>query len=76
MWACFDLQGKMVLTEAGAIAALIRSTPDTSRKTAIEEATLSDLRKKVEKQLIAEFLRPLQAPVGVAPVLKCWMELN
>lgn len=76
VWACFDLQGKMVLTEAGAIAALIRSTPDTPRKTSIETTSLSELRKKVEKQLIAEYLRPLQAPVGVAPVLKCWMELN
>jgi superfamily II DNA or RNA helicase len=76
VWACFDLQGKMVLTEAGAVAALIRSTPDTTRKTSIEHTSLSELRKKVEKQLIAEFLRPLQAPVGVAPVLKCWMELN
>ena len=75
-WACFDLQGKMVLTEAGAIAALIRSTSDTPRKTAIEHTSLSDLRKKVERHLIAEYLRPLQAPVGVAPVLKCWMELN
>jgi len=76
VWACFDLEGKTVLTDAGAIAALIRSTPDTSRKTDIERATLSELRKKVEKQLTAEFLRPLQAPLGVAPVLKCWMELN
>lgn len=24
----------------------------------------------------ADYLRPLQAPVGVAPILKCWMELN
>ena len=66
----------MVLTEAGAVAALIRSTPDTTRKTSIEHTSLSDLRKEVEKQLIVKYLRPLQAPVGVAPMLKCWMELN
>lgn len=76
VWACFDLQTDKVLTEVSAIATLIRSTPDTPRKTAIEPATLSELRKKVEKQLTTEFLRPLQAPLGVAPVLKCWMELN
>ena len=76
VWACFDLEGKAVLTEAGAIAALIRSTPDTPRSTKVERASLSELRSKVEKQLTAEFLRPLQAPLGVAPVLKCWMELN
>ena len=65
-----------MLTEPSAIAALIRSVQDTPRKTAIETTSLSDLRKKVEKHLIAEYLRPLQAPVGVSPVLKCWMELN
>ena len=65
-----------MLTEAGPIAALIRSTPENQRKTVVDRNTLSDLRKQVEKQLTAKFLRPLQAPLGVAPVLKCWMELN
>ena len=45
-------------------------------KTVVDRNTLSELRKQVEKQLTAKFLRPLQAPLGVAPVLKCWMELN
>ena len=76
VWACFDLQTDKALTDVSAIAALIRSAPDTPRKTVIAPATLSDLRKKVEKQLTAEFLRPLQAPLGISPTLKCWMELN
>lgn len=76
VWACYDLEGNRVLTDAGAIAALIRSAPDTPRKCSIEKTTLSELRKKVEKQLVHDFLRPLQAPLGVSPVLKCWMELN
>lgn len=76
VWACFDLQTDKALTDVSAIAGLIRSATDTPRITVIEHATLSELRKKVEKQLTAEFLRPLQAPLGVAPVLKCWMELN
>lgn len=76
VWACFDLQTDKALTDTGAIATLIRSTSDTPRKDVIERATLSELRKKVEKHLVAEFLRPLQAPLGMAPVLKCWMELS
>lgn len=76
VWACFDLEGKAMLTDAGPIAALIRSTPENQRKTVVDRNTLSELRKQVEKQLIVKFLRPLQAPLGVAPVLKCWMELN
>ena len=66
---CYDLDSDKPLTDTGAIAALIRSKPDTPRRIKLEHATLSELRKKVEKQLTAEFLRPLQAPLGVAPVL-------
>ena len=76
VWLCYDLEGKRVLTEPGAIASLVRSEPDTPRHCAVDRATLSELRKKAEKQAIADYLRPLQAPVGVSPILKCWMELN
>ncbi|MBI5683476.1 MAG: DEAD/DEAH box helicase family protein [Verrucomicrobia bacterium] len=76
VWACYDLEGNRVLTEPGGIANLIRSQPDTARRCSFDRAALSELRKKVEKQIVTEFLRPLQAPVGVTPVLKCWMELN
>ena len=34
------------------------------------------LREKAEKQLSKTHLRPLQAPVGVASVLKCWMRIH
>ncbi|MFZ1598817.1 MAG: hypothetical protein WAW26_23505, partial [Anaerolineae bacterium] len=60
----------------GAIANLIRSEPDTPRHCALDRAALSELRKRVERQVVADYLRPLQAPVGVTPILKCWMELN
>ncbi len=76
VWAGYDLEESKTLTDTGAIAELIRSVPDTERRCEIERATLSDIRKKIEKQLINDFLRPLQAPVGISPVLKCWMELN
>ena len=76
VWLCYDLAGERILTEPGAIANLIRSEPATPRHCAVDRAMLSELRKQVERQVIADYLRPLQAPVGVTPVLKCWMELN
>jgi superfamily II DNA or RNA helicase len=76
VWVCYDLAGNKVLTEPGAIANLIRSVPSTPRKTSLDKVNLSELRKKVDKQLVNEYLKPLQAPVGVYPILKCWMELN
>jgi superfamily II DNA or RNA helicase len=75
VWSCFDLDKNVVATDAGSMAELIRSQPETPRRCALERLALSDLRKKVEKQLITEHLRALQAPAGVSPVLKCWMEV-
>jgi len=76
VWLCYDLEGNRILTEPGAIASLIRSEPATPRHCAIDRVALSELRKRVEKQVVADHLRPLQAPVGVTPILKCWLELN
>lgn len=76
VWACYDLEWKRVVTEPGAIAHFIRSQPDTPRQCTLDRAALSALRQHVERQLITEHLKPLQAPVGISPVLKCWMELN
>ena len=76
VWSCFDLEGNRIFTDPGAIANLIRSKPDTPRKCNLDRLNLSELRKKIEKQLITDYLRPLQAPLGVTPVLKCWMETN
>ncbi|MEI7989399.1 MAG: helicase-related protein [Chloroflexota bacterium] len=76
VWLCYDLEGNSRPTEPGAIASLIRSLPDTERRCALDHKLLSELRKKAEKQLISDYLKPLQAPIGVAPILKCWMELN
>ncbi len=59
-----------------ALADLIRSTPDTERVFEIERPTLAATRKTVEKHIKNTYLRSAQAPVGVKPVLKAWMELN
>lgn len=76
VWSCHELDGGRVLTDAGDIAALIRCAPDTPRHCELDRAKLSELRAMAEKKLTADHLRPLQAPPGVAPILKCWMELN
>ena len=40
------------------------------------QADLHEVRLKVEKHIKNTYLKQVQAPVGVSPVLKCWMELN
>lgn len=75
-WACYDLGSKQLLNDQGGIAKLIRSEPDTQRLTTTKRETLSEIRRKVEKQLTNDHLKSLQAPVGVDLELKCWIELN
>jgi hypothetical protein len=76
VWMLLDSEGNAIAQESARIANLIRSVPDTPRVCRFEQADLTRLREKAEKELIKSHLRPLQAPVGVSPVLKCWMEIN
>ena len=55
---------------------IIRSTPETQRRLRIEQPMLREIRLAVEKHIKNTYLKKVQAPVGVKPTLKCWMELN
>jgi superfamily II DNA or RNA helicase len=76
VWLLYDTEGNALSTEPARIAEIIRSAPDTPRRCVFDQAALSELRARAEKALVKSHLRPLQAPVGVAPILKCWMEIN
>ena len=75
-WYLYDIDRKAILEEAGAIVASIRSTPKTPRIYKEDEPTLLDIRSKVERHIKNTYLRRIDAPVGVKPALRCWMELN
>jgi hypothetical protein len=75
-WYLYDLDTEKIWSEPSDIIALIRSTPDTPRRRAIEDETLSKIRAKVDKHIKNTYLKSVQAPVGVKPILKAWMELN
>jgi hypothetical protein len=76
VWLCTDLEGKNVANTPRAIADLIRSLPETPIHHSLDRSALSKLRQKIETELIKSHLRPLQAPIGVSPILKCWMEIS
>jgi hypothetical protein len=65
-----------ILEDAPAIVEFIRAKPDTPRKCAIGAATLKEARDKLDKHIKNTYLKKVQAPIGVEPVLKAWMELN
>jgi hypothetical protein len=76
VWSCYDLAGERVLTDLSAIAAQVRSTPETPRCCALDRAKLAEVRAAVHRTLVKEHVRSRQAPQGVDPILKCWLELN
>ncbi|MFZ4987230.1 MAG: helicase-related protein, partial [Blastocatellia bacterium] len=75
-WYLYDLDRDTILEEPGEIVASIRSEPATPRACTTAEKTLVDLRARVEKHIKNTYLKRVDAPVGVKPVLRCWMELN
>ena len=75
-WYLYDLERKAILEEPGEIVASIRSKHETSRRCTTEEKTLLHIRKQIERHIKNSYLKRVDAPVGVKPQLRCWMELN
>jgi superfamily II DNA or RNA helicase len=75
-WYLYDVASGNIAEDGPRIVDMIRATPETPRKTEMDQVALSDIRITVEKHIAKTFLRKVQAPVGVKPVLKAWIELN
>jgi hypothetical protein len=75
-WYLFDLESEKIADDPTHIVKVIRSTPETPRKHDVPEKTLSEIRSKVEKHIKNSYLKQVQAPIGVKPLLKAWMELS
>lgn len=74
-WYLYDLSDGGIEQEPSLIVDKVRSTPETPRQRAIADETLSEIRAKVDNHIKNDYLRKVQAPVGIKPVLKAWMEI-
>ena len=75
-WYLADLDNGKILEEPSEIMEFVRSDPNTPRRTVLDKALLTEARTQVEKHIKNTYLKQVQAPVGVRPLLKAWMELN
>ena len=75
-WYLYDIAQEKIVEEPTEIIDLLRCVPDTARHCEIDQPTLAEIRAKIEKHVKNTRLKQLQAPIGVKPVLKAWMELN
>lgn len=75
-WYLLDTISGKVIDDPCGIIKVIRCQPDTPRKHDLANQTLSDIRMKIEKHITNTYLKQVQAPIGIKPVLKAWMELS
>lgn len=75
-WLLYLIEDGRILEEPRDIVDAIRSVPTTPRVTTGERELLSEIRAKVEKHIKNTHLKRLQAPIGVKPILKTWLELS
>jgi superfamily II DNA or RNA helicase len=75
-WYLYDLTTAEILEDPARIVEFIRCQPDTPRHCTMAKEMLSEVRAKVERHIKNTYLKSVQAPVGVKPALKAWMELS
>jgi len=75
-WYLFDFTKSKILDQPEEIHAFIKCQPDTARRVEMTAEALRTIRLKIETHIKNTYLKQMQAPVGIKPTLKCWMELN
>jgi superfamily II DNA or RNA helicase len=75
-WYLHDLATESIVEDPAAMLDAVRSVPETPRRCAISQQTLSEARAKVDRHIKNTYLKQVQAPIGVKPALKAWMELS
>jgi superfamily II DNA or RNA helicase len=75
-WYLYDYTTSKILDQPEEIHAFINCQPDTPRRVEMTAEALRTVRLKIEGHIKNTYLKQMQAPVGIKPTLKCWMELN
>ncbi len=75
-WYLFDFTTLKILDQPEEIHGFIQCQPETPRRVEMTAEALRTVRLKIETHIKNTYLKQMQAPVGVKPSLKCWMELN
>jgi len=75
-WYYYDIATGSIGEDPAGIVEIIRSQPDTPRHCTQPAGTLAEIREKLEKHVRNSYLKQVQAPAGIRPILKAWMELG
>ena len=74
-WYMLDPETNKVIDSTYDIWKAIQCTPEEPRKIHTDEAGFAAARKVIENHIKKNYMRTVQAPLGVRPRLVTWMEL-
>ncbi len=75
-WYLYDPATGKIVERAEEVHPHVKTAADTPRCCRFERDDLVAARKAVEKHIKNTYLKRVDAPVGIKPELRCWMELN
>lgn len=75
-WYYYDSARNTILEDPSEIVEVIRSEPSTPRACSMPQEGLKEIKGKILKHITNTYLKRVDAPIGVKPTLKCWMEIN
>ena len=75
-WYLYHLEKQTILEEPAEIMARSARRPRRPAAAPSSKPPCPRSAASIEKHIKNTFLKPMQAPVGVKPILKAWMELN
>lgn len=74
-WYMLDPETNKIIESTYDIWKAIQCTPEEARKIHTNETNFTSARKVVENYIKKNYMRSIQAPIGVRPKLVTWMEL-
>ena len=78
-WYLYDLESNEIIHETSEIMyiqSVIETSPNEPRKINLSQDMLISARRNVESHIFRSIMKELRMPVGVAPVLTCWMSVG
>jgi len=80
LWFFYDTETEEILDQIGQMSEMhkiIECSTETERVISLDDETLRNIKKKVEKLIKNTIMRTLQAPAkGAKPRLVCWMGIR
>ncbi|MDP8211745.1 MAG: C-terminal helicase domain-containing protein, partial [Candidatus Zapsychrus exili] len=75
-WYLYNTEANEVTENIKRIVDIVHTPQGTPRKVSDDKLQLVEIKGNFEKKVLDPFLREIQAPIGIKPRLRAWMEIS